>query len=108
MLQFRRSLIRGSDLDQLFGILLSLQQGTARQGEWVVTCLQGAWSRLIGDRLAAVCRPTLFENSELVVEIVDKDWEGAIRSVQRELLDKLRTATGGRVRSLSLTLTLNR
>jgi hypothetical protein len=91
-------------LEQLFDILLSIQQGTARHGEWVVTCLQGAWSRLIGDRLAAVCRLALFRDSELVVEIVDKDWEEAIRSVQPELLDKLRTATAGEVNALSLTL----
>ncbi len=104
MLRFRRSLIRGNDLEQLFGVLLSLQQGTASHGEWVVTCLRGAWPRLIGDRLAAVCRPARFRDSELVVEIVDKDWEGAIRSVQPELLDKLRTATAGEVKALSLTL----
>jgi hypothetical protein len=39
-----------------------------------------------------------------VVEIVDKDWEGAIRSVQPELLDKLRAATGGKIGAISLTL----
>jgi len=91
-------------LEHLFDILLSLQQGTARHGEWVVTCLQGAWSRLVGDRLAAVCRPIRFSDSELVVEIVDKDWEEAIRSVQPELLDKLRAATGGKIGAISLTL----
>jgi len=89
-------------LEPLFGVLVSLQRGTPRHGAWVVACLQGAWPRLIGEKLASVCRPALFRDAELVVEITDRDWEGAVRSVQGALLDKLRAATAGEIRQISL------
>lgn len=89
-------------VDRLYGILFSLHRGTPRQGEWVVNCLEGAWPKLLGDRLAAVCRPTAFIGSELVVEILDDNWEEAIRSVKPELQNKLWTATAGEVKTISL------
>jgi hypothetical protein len=67
----------------------------------VLACLEGAWPGLLGDRLAAVCRPALLDNSELVVEILDRDWEEAIKSIQRVLLKKLETVTSGDIDSIS-------
>jgi hypothetical protein len=90
-------------LEQLFSVLVSLHHETPRHGEWVVACLQGAWPKLIGHRLASVCRPAAFKDSELVVEIIDRDWEEAVRSVEPALLEKLRAATAGVVKSISLT-----
>jgi hypothetical protein len=88
-------------LEQLFGVLLSLHRGTPRHGEWVLACLEGAWPNLIGERLAAVCRPARFERFELVVEILDRDWEEAVRSVKPALLEKLEAATAGEIKALS-------
>lgn len=87
-------------MEPLFGVLLSLRRGTPRHGEWVIACLDGAWSKLLGERLAAVCRPAKFEGSELMVEILDKNWEGAVESIKPALLDKLRAATAGEVQSI--------
>jgi hypothetical protein len=51
----------------------------------------------VGDRLAAVCRPIAFAKGSLRVEILGRDWESTLRSMERELLQKLRTATDGEV-----------
>jgi len=66
----------------------------------VLACLAGAWSRLIGDRLADVCRPVRFENSELTIEVSDINWAKAIKSIKLELAEKMRAATAGEVRSV--------
>jgi hypothetical protein len=89
-------------LEQLFGVLLSLHRGTARYGDWVIACLSGAWPRLLGDRLAAACRPARFDGSKLVVEVLDADWTEAIKSVQPELLEKLKAATAGEVKTIAV------
>jgi hypothetical protein len=88
-------------LERLFSILLSLHRGTPRHGEWILACLDGAWPSLIGDRLAAVCRPVRLERSELVVEILDRGWEEAVRSIESALLERLETATSGTIKTLS-------
>ncbi len=85
----------------LFNVIFSLRKGMPDHGQWVITCLEGAWPKLIGDKLAAVCRPAGFEDSDLRIEILDPEWEQALRSVRAELLDKLRSATGNEVRSVS-------
>jgi hypothetical protein len=87
-------------LEKLFGVLFSVGRGTPRHGEWVVTCLQGAWPKLIGERLATVCVPASFDGSTLVIEVKDPQWEEAVRSVRPALLDKLRTATAGEVNKI--------
>ncbi len=89
-------------MEQLFGVLLSLYKGTPGHGEWVVTCLQGAWAKIVGDRLASVCRPAMFSGSELVVEIVNPGWEEAVNSVRPVLVEKLNMAAPGLVKTLSL------
>jgi hypothetical protein len=88
-------------MERLFNILLSLQRGSGRHEEWVIGCLEGAWPKLVGDKLASVCRPVALENAELKIEILDKGWEGAVRSVKPELQDKLRSATSGAVKTLT-------
>jgi hypothetical protein len=89
-------------LEQLFSVLLLLYRGTPQHSEWVVACLNGAWPKLLGERLAAVCRPARFEGSELVVEILNNDWEKAVQSVKPMLLEKLRTATAGEVKTIAV------
>ncbi len=88
-------------MEQVFSILLGACRGTPRHSNWVVVCLEGAWSKLVGDRLAAVCRPVRLNDTELIVEILDRDWEDALRSVQSNLQQKLESATMGFVKTLS-------
>jgi hypothetical protein len=57
---------------------------------------------LLGDRLAAACRPAHFDGSKLIVEILDSSWTKAIQSVQPELLEKLRSATAGEVKTITV------
>ena len=99
---FPQSLIRGNSLEPIFSLLFSLNRGTPNYEEWVITCLEGAWPRLVGDRLAAVCRPAAFKNSELAIDVLDKGWEEAVRSVKPDLSDKLRTATAGAVKAIAI------
>jgi hypothetical protein len=89
-------------VEQLCGVLFSLHRGTPRHGDWVIACLAGAWSRLIGDRLAAACRPVRFKNSALTIEVLDIAWVEAVKSVTPELMEKLRIATAGEVKSVSV------
>jgi hypothetical protein len=89
-------------LKPLGSVLFSLHRGTPQHGDWVIACLVGAWPRLLGERLAAACRPARFENSKLVVEVLDNHWEGAIKSIRSELIEKLRTATAGEVKSIAV------
>ncbi|NWG14168.1 MAG: DUF721 domain-containing protein [Acidobacteria bacterium] len=81
-------------------VLFSLFRGTPRHEEWVVSCLEGAWPGLLGERLACVCRPLALEKSRLVVEVLDPLWVQALADLQEEMLAKLQAATGGAVRSL--------
>jgi hypothetical protein len=87
-------------VEQLCGVLFSLHRGTPKHGEWVIACLTGAWSRLIGDRLAAACRPVRFKDSALTIEVLDINWVEAVKSVKPELMKKLRTATAGEVKNI--------
>jgi len=88
---------------QLFGILLGIHRGSPRHGDWVLACLEGAWTKLVGDRLAAVCRPVRLEDSELVVEVLDPNWEEAVKGVKSALQQKLDSETTGLVKTLSFT-----
>jgi hypothetical protein len=88
-------------LEPLSSVLFSINRGKPNHGEWVIACLQGAWPKLLGERLAAVCRPARFEGSDLQIEILDHAWESAVKSVKAALLDKLRTATAGEVKTIS-------
>lgn len=90
-------------MKQLFSILLGIHRGSPRHSDWVLVCLEGAWPKLVGDRLAAVCRPARLKNSELVVEILDQNWEGAIKGVESVLQQKLDAETSGLVKTLSFT-----
>jgi uncharacterized membrane protein len=89
-------------MEPVSGILFSLYRGTQHHGEWIVACLEGAWPGIMGERLAKVCRPLAFKDFDLVVEITDAAWERALRSVKKNIAEKLRAATSGEVRSITL------
>ena len=89
-------------MEQLFGVLCSLHRETPKHGEWVVACLEGAWPKLLGEKLAEVCRPIRFEEPELVVEIFDNNLKEALQNVKPELLKRLHAATAGAVKTLTV------
>lgn len=89
-------------MDRAFDILFSLQRGTSRHGQWVVECLKGSWPRLVGDRLASVCRPAGLKETVLTVEVTDEAWLDTVRGLQEELQDKLSSVTGGEVKRLKI------
>jgi hypothetical protein len=88
-------------MDPISSVLFTLYRGTPQHGEWIIACLEGAWPILVGERAARACRPLIFDESCLTVEITDPDWEEAIKGMKAELLDKIRTGTCGEVRQLS-------
>ena len=89
-------------MEPLFNVLFTANREMANHGEWVVACLKGVWPKLLGDRLAAVCRPVRFENSKLIIEMLDSDWADAVKSVKPSLLDKLRATTAGEVKAIAI------
>ena len=89
-------------MEPLFGVLVALNNGTSRHGEWVLACLRGAWPKLVGDRLASVCHPAGFSGAELILEVGDPDWEKAVSSIKDALVARLNEATRGLVKTVSL------
>jgi hypothetical protein len=89
-------------LEPLFSALFSLHRGTPQHGEWVIGCLQAAWGSLVGQRLAAACRPVQYSKSELIVEILDNSWEDAVKNLKPELLNKLRAVTSCKISSIKM------
>lgn len=89
-------------MERAFDILFSLQRGTSSHGQWVVECLRGSWSRLVGDKLAAVCRPAEVKDSILVIEVTDRAWLNTVRGMQTELLSRLSSGTGGEIKRLKI------
>jgi len=88
-------------LEPVSTTLFSLFKGNPNRREWVIACLEGTWAKLLGDRLAAVCRPVRFDDSDLSIEILEREWYPVFQSVKEELLDKLRAATAGEVRAIT-------
>jgi hypothetical protein len=89
-------------LEKAFGVLFSVWRGTPTQGDWAIACLQGAWPKIIGDRLAGVSAPVSFDGSTLVIEVKDPQWNEIVDSVRAALLEKLRGATAGEIRKLRI------
>jgi hypothetical protein len=88
-------------LEPLSAVLYALHKGNPNRGQWIVACLNGAWKKLVGEKLASVCRPARYENAHLLIEILDPDWDPAIKSVRHALQEKLRAATAGEVKTIS-------
>jgi hypothetical protein len=91
-------------LEKVSSILFSLYRGTPDYGEWIISCLNSAWLKLLGNRLATVCRPARFDGSTLEIEILENDWKAAIKSVEAELLEKLRATTAGEVKKIKFSM----
>jgi len=89
-------------MEPVSNIIFSIFRGTAQHDDWVLSCLEGAWPGLVGERLAAACRPRTFKGSHLTVEALDPEWVPALKALEDELLAKMVEATGGEVRSLEI------
>ena len=89
-------------MDRASRILFSLQRGTPCHGQWVVECLKGSWERIVGRRLATVCRPETLKGEILRVRVMDPEWMQTIRGLRTEIQEKLRAETSGEVRTLVL------
>ena len=89
-------------MEPVSNIVFSIFRGTDRHEEWVLSCLEGAWPRLVGERLASACRPRAFKGWHLIVEVTDPEWATSLKGLEDELLRKIETATGGEVRSLEI------
>lgn len=79
-------------------LIFGLYRGTPQEGEWIIACLEGAWAALVGERLAQVCRPALFEEGCLTIQILDPSWVDALQGMGAELREKIRAATHNEVR----------
>ena len=88
-------------MESVSEILFRMYRGTERHGPWLVACLQGAWPKLVGTQIAAVCTPVDWRDRTLVVEVRDPAWRDGLRRVQGDLLERIRTATGNEVLRLS-------
>jgi hypothetical protein len=84
----------------LSDVLFGLYRGTPQHGEWVVACLEGSWPALLGERLAAVCRPRRLDGGCLLIEIIDPSWADALRGMRTELCDRIGSATRNEVRQV--------
>jgi predicted nucleic acid-binding Zn ribbon protein len=89
-------------MDRAFGILFSLQRGTSHHGKWIVECLNGCWAKIVGQKLAAVCRPVHLKDSVLKVEVIDDAWMDTVRSMRLELQHKLYDDTCGEVKEIRI------
>ena len=70
----------------------------------MVACLEGAWPHLIGEKPASVSRPVRFSDSELIVEVFDKDWLDTLKRLEPDLLKKLQAAAGTIIKRVRVTV----
>ncbi len=89
-------------MEPVSNIIFSVFRGTAQHEDWVLSCLEGAWPGIVGERLASACRPRTFKAAHLIVEVTDPEWASGLKGLEDELLKKIEAATGGEVRSLEI------
>lgn len=78
-------------------VIFTLFQGTPHQDEWLLACLTGAWSGMLGEPMGRVCRPQTVRGGRLVVQVLDSAWLPVLTGMHRELLERIRAATGCRL-----------
>ena len=88
-------------MESIATTLFSLYRGTPFRDEWMIACLSGAWTGLLGERIAVACRPVEMRGPELVVEVADAAWLPALSSMKSEMLERIRAAAGNEVRQMS-------
>ena len=53
------------------------------------------WPRVVGDTLAAHCRPLSLDGTRLVIGVDESAWATQIRYLERELIARLAEVVGG-------------
>ncbi len=53
------------------------------------------WPRVVGDTLAAHCRPLSLDGTRLVIAVDESAWATQIRYLERELIARLAEVVGG-------------
>jgi predicted nucleic acid-binding Zn ribbon protein len=91
-------------MESLANILVSLYRDTPSHDEWMVAFLEGAWSGLVGEKMAQVCRPVAMRRKELTIEVLDPAWLGTLCDMKQELAKRLRNAAGSELLSVSFVL----
>lgn len=89
-------------MEPVSSVIYSLFRGTPRHAEWVVACLEGAWPGLLGDKLAAMCRPAGLEGRRLTIQVLEPAWLEPLRGCSADILERIRQATGDEVLSILL------
>jgi hypothetical protein len=89
-------------VESLSGVIFHMFRGSERHGPWIVACLEGAWPRLVGARIAEVCAPVAWERGRLFVEVRDVAWSDTLAAVKGDLLERIRAGTDGEVSELEL------
>ncbi|PYV13565.1 MAG: hypothetical protein DMG07_14090 [Acidobacteria bacterium] len=84
-------------MESISRIVFRMYRGTDRHGPWLVACLEGAWPKLLGEKIAAVCAPVDWRDRTLAIEIRDDAWTDTLQSMRGELLERIRRATGDEV-----------
>ena len=62
------------------------------------------WSELVGDQVAAHCRPMKLDGGVLVVEVDDPAWATQMKFLQTEVVERLRDGGGMAVERLEITV----
>jgi hypothetical protein len=83
-------------------LVFSLFRGTERHEEWLLSCLQGAWPKIVGARMAKACVPAELHRGRLVIRVVDPAWETALAGMEQEILSRVRASSTDEIRYLSL------
>ena len=89
-------------MEPLSRVLFSLYKNEPQYGDWVISCLRRAWPGLVGPELAKSCIPVSLRNRVLAVETTDATWRAAVRSLEKEILEKLKTETGVEIRKIDV------
>jgi predicted nucleic acid-binding Zn ribbon protein len=56
--------------------------------------VQGAWTTVVGERVAAVAAPVSERSGTLTIECADAVWSQELDLMQEQLLERLRTELG--------------
>jgi len=91
-------------MDALKDVLFTLFRKTPHHDSWVIACLEGAWSGILGEGIARICRPLKLLHGELVIEVLDPAWKPALSGMKAELARRLRSASGGAVTGVKFRL----
>ena len=56
--------------------------------------LERTWERSVGEAVSRRCRPLLFEDGVLTVEVTDSSWRPQLQKMSGELITKVNIALG--------------